>query len=61
MNFNKLKKQLKSDSTPNLTLSPEECTLILNLIGDSNIQVRNIQPVYDLVYKLQEYIQTESN
>ena len=60
MNFNKLKKQLKSDNT-SLTLSPEECTLILNLIGDSNIQVRNIQPVYDLVYKLQEYIQTESN
>ena len=59
MNFTKLKKQLKAETTQ-LTLTQDECAMILNLIGDSNIQVRNIQPVYDLVYKLQEYIQIET-
>lgn len=59
MNFNKLKKQLKTDTTQ-LTLTHDECVMLLNLIGDSNISVRNIQPVYELVYKLQEHIQPET-
>ena len=60
MNFTKLRKQAK-ETQSTLGLTKEECTVILTLIGDSNIKVRNIQQVYDLVYKLQEYVQKEQN
>jgi len=58
MNFAKLRKKAQETSNT-LGLTKEECTVLLNLVGDSNIKVRNIQQVYDLVYKMQEFIQKE--
>ena len=58
MNFANLRKKAKEENDK-IGLSKEECVIILNLIGESNIQVKNIQQVYDLVYKLQEYVQQE--
>ena len=42
-----------------LGLTKQECAVILGLIGDSQIQVKDIQFFYDLVYKIQEFIQEE--
>lgn len=60
MNFANLRNKAQKNPN-NLELNKDECTVVLNLIGDSNIKVRNIQQVYDLVYKLQEFVQKEQN
>ena len=60
MNFANLRKKAKEEQAK-LNLNKEECLIVLNLIGESSIQVKNIQQVYDLVYKLQEYVQREQN
>lgn len=61
MNFAKLKeKSLKTaNKTNKLELDRDECIALLNLVSEANIQVKNIQYVYDLVYKIQEFASKE--
>ena len=61
MNFAKLKeKSLKAaNKTNKLELDRDECIALLNLVSEANIQVKNIQYVYDLVYKIQEFASKE--
>jgi len=62
MNFAKLKEKAlhsnKQESTK-LELDKDECIALLNLVSEANIQVKNIQYVYDLVYKIQEFASKE--
>ena len=61
MNFAQLRK--KAVETPEepktLGLTKQECAVIMGLIGESRIQIKDLQFFYDLVYKLQEFIQEE--
>jgi hypothetical protein len=61
MNFANLRKKAadKSEETKTLKLNPQECAVIMGLIGESHIQIKDLQFFYDLVYKLQEFIQEE--
>lgn len=60
MNFNSLRKQAKSkDKIESLPLTKEECALFLGLVAESSIKIKDIQYVYDLLYKVQEFVQTE--
>jgi len=60
MNFNSLRKHAKSkDKIESLPLTKEECALFLGLVAESNIKIKDIQYVYDLLYKIQEFVQTE--
>tara|TARA_R110001592_G_scaffold19371_1_gene79570 strand:- start:594 stop:773 length:180 start_codon:yes stop_codon:yes gene_type:complete len=58
MNFNSLRKQAK-DKAESLPLTKEECALFLSLVAESNIKIKDIQYVYDLLYRIQEFVQTE--
>tara|TARA_B100000963_G_scaffold242037_1_gene211805 strand:- start:21762 stop:21941 length:180 start_codon:yes stop_codon:yes gene_type:complete len=42
-----------------LTLSKEEAVLLINLIAEGNVQIKNIQSAYDLVLKVQTFIQKQ--
>lgn len=44
-------------SKPKLNLSKEEAQLILSVIAEGEIKIKNIQTVYDMVYKLTEFVQ----
>jgi hypothetical protein len=61
MKFAKLRKKITENkkASETLGLTHQECAVILGLIGDSQIQVKDIQFFYDLVYKIQEFIQEE--
>jgi hypothetical protein len=60
MNFNSLRKQAKNkDKIESLPLTKEECALFLSLVAESNIKIKDIQYVYDLLYRIQEFVQTE--
>lgn len=62
MNFANLKKKLKQEEEPvipTVKLTKEECLTILSLIVESNIKIKDIQHVYDLIFKLQEFIQAD--
>ena len=61
MNFANLRKKVvnKSEEIKTLGLTQQECTVIMGLIGESQIQIKDLQFFYDLVYKLQEFIQEE--
>jgi len=61
MNFAQLrKKAIKTPEEPQtLGLTKQECAVIMGLIGESRIQIKDLQFFYDLVYKLQEFIQEE--
>ena len=61
MNFAKLRKKAvdKPEGIKTLGLTQQECTVIMGLIGESQIQIKDLQFFYDLVYKLQEFIQEE--
>lgn len=61
MNFANLKKKLKNEepTTPTVNLTKEECLTILSLVIESNIKIKDIQHVYDLIFKLQEFIQKD--
>ncbi len=58
MNFNSLRKKAKEKSK-SLPLTKEECALFLSLVAESNIKIKDIQYVYDLLYRIQEFVQTE--
>lgn len=57
MKFATLKKQIKKEEPDILGLTQTECILFLSLIAESDVKVKNIQQVYDLIYKIQEFIQ----
>jgi len=38
-----------------LEISKEEAALLLNLVADGNVKIRNIQSAYELVFKIQEF------
>ena len=61
MKFAQLRKKISENkkASETLGLTKQECAVILGLIGDSQIQVKDIQFFYDLVYKIQEFIQEE--
>ena len=61
MDFTTLrKKALKKPEEPQtLGLTKQECAVIMGLIGESRIQIKDLHFFYDLVYKLQEFIQEE--
>lgn len=62
MNFAKLKEKALKSTTKKptkLELDKDECIALLNLVSEANIQVKNIQYVYDLVYKIQEFASKE--
>ena len=58
MNFNSLRKKAKAKAE-SLPLTKEECALFLGLVAESNIKIKDIQYVYDLLYRIQEFVQTE--
>lgn len=62
MNFATLRKkahQIPPPEPETLGLNKQECAVIMGLIGESRIQIKDLQFFYDLVYKLQEFIQEE--
>jgi hypothetical protein len=62
MKFANLKRKLKAEEEPTIPtveLTKEECLTILSLIVESNIKIKDIQHVYDLIFKLQEFIQKD--
>lgn len=61
MNFAQLRKKAvdKPEEPQTLGLTKQECAVIMGLIGESRIQIKDLQFFYDLVYKLQEFIQEE--
>ena len=61
MNFAKLRKKATNEAKgpETLGLTKQECAVIMGLIGESRIQIKDLQFFYDLVYKLQEFIQEE--
>ena len=67
MNFASLKNSIKETNTPpkesnnSLPLTKEECALFLGLISESSIKIKDIQYVYDLLFKVQEFVQNKNN
>lgn len=61
MNFAQLRKKAteKTEEPKTLGLTQQECAVIMGLIGESRIQIKDLQFFYDLVYKIQEFIQEE--
>ena len=61
MNFAQLRKRAaeKTEEPKTLGLTKQECAVIMGLIGESRIQIKDLQFFYELVYKLQEFIQEE--
>lgn len=39
-----------------LVLDNNEVTLVVSMLAEAQIKVKDIQKVYDLVYKMQEFI-----
>mgnify|MGYP001179768594 CR=1 FL=1 len=46
-------------TTPKLQFTKEEAKMILSLIGEGEIKIKNIQPIYDLVYRITEFVQKD--
>jgi len=61
MDFTTLRRKAlkKPEESQTLGLTKQECAVIMGLIGESRIQIKDLQFFYDLVYKLQEFIQEE--
>lgn len=52
-------KERQELTKPKLELSKEDAVLVLSIIGEGEIKVKNIQPVYELVYKITEFAQKD--
>ena len=52
-------KERQELAKPKLELSKEDAVLVLSIIGEGEIKVKNIQPVYELVYKITEFAQKD--
>jgi hypothetical protein len=46
----------KQAQFPKVTLKGEECEVLIPLLAEGTCKIKNIQIVYDLIYKLQECI-----
>lgn len=57
MKFANLKKKVNPPAEAKLDLNTEECLTFLSLIAESEIKVKDIQRIYDLIYKIQDFIQ----
>ena len=57
MKFANLKKKVNPPTKAKLDLSTEECLTFLSLIAESEIKIKNIQHIYDLIYKIQDFVQ----
>lgn len=52
----------KKAHIPKVILSGEECEVLIPLLAEGTCKIKDIQIVYDLIYKLQECIdQTEEH
>lgn len=49
-------KQVVSPTPDKLVLDKSEATLVVSMLAEAQIKVKDIQKVYDLVYKIQEFI-----
>ena len=50
----------KQAQAPKVLLNGEECEVLIPLLAEGTCKIKDIQVVYDLIYKLQECInQTE--
>lgn len=50
----------KQAQAPKVSLNGEECEVLIPLLAEGTCKIKDIQIVYDLIYKLQECInQTE--
>jgi hypothetical protein len=59
MNQNEIRKKAH---LPKVTLSGQECEVLIPLLAEGTCKIKDIQIVYDLIYKLQECIDaTEQN
>jgi hypothetical protein len=52
-------KERQELAKPKLEFNKEEAVLILSILGEGEIKVKNIQPVYELVYKITEFAQKD--
>ena len=52
-------KERKKLQEGKLILNKEEAVLLINLIAEGNVQIKNIQSAYDLVLKVQTFIQKQ--
>jgi hypothetical protein len=46
----------KQAQVPKVVLNGEECEVLIPLLAEGTCKIKNIQIVYDLIYKLQECI-----
>ena len=46
---------------PKVTLLGEECEVLIPLLAEGTCKIKDIQIVYDLIYKLQECIDETKN
>ena len=53
MTQNEIRKQAQA---PKVILSGEECEALIPLLAEGTCKIKDIQIVYDLIYKLQECI-----
>ncbi len=49
-------KQVVVPTPDKLVLDNNEVTLVVSMLAEAQIKVKDIQKVYDLVYKMQEFI-----
>ena len=49
-------KQVVTPTPDKLVLDKNEVTLVVSMLAEAQIKVKDIQKVYDLVYKMQEFI-----
>ncbi len=64
MDFKNLKKRankVEPLKPSTLSLTKDECIVLLNLISEGSIKIKSIQYVYDLVFKIQEFAQQDTN
>ena len=52
-------KERKELTKPKLEITKEEALLLLSIVSEGEIKVKNIQPVYELVYKITEFAQKD--
>ena len=46
----------KQAQTPKVLLNGEECEVLIPLLAEGTCKIKDIQVIYDLIYKLQECI-----
>lgn len=52
-------KERQELTKPKLELTKEEAVLMLSVLGEGEIKIKNIQPVYELIYRITEFAQKD--